>query len=70
MMFYWNHAHIISTICVHKKLFCVKHYYWTYNSFNFEHVHIITLWYVKHYCEKNDNGNVLFEILLVCSKLL
>ena len=36
----------------------------------FEHVYIITHWYLIDFSEMNDNGNVLFEILLLSDKLL
>ena len=36
----------------------------------FEHVYIVTQWYLIDFNEMNDNGNVLFEILLLSDKLL
>ena len=36
----------------------------------FEHVYIVTQWYLIDFSEMNDNGNVLFEILLLSDKLL
>ena len=36
----------------------------------FKHVYIFTQWYLIDYSEMNDNGNVLFEILLLSNKLL
>ena len=36
----------------------------------FEHVYIVTQWYLIDFNEMNDNGNVLFEILLQSDKLL
>ena len=36
----------------------------------FEHVYIATQWYLIDFSEMNDNGNVLFEILLLSDKLL
>ena len=36
----------------------------------FKHVYIVTQWYLKDFSEMNDNGNVLFEILLLSDKLL
>ena len=36
----------------------------------FEHVYIVTQWYLIDFSEMNDNGNVLFEILLLFDKLL
>ena len=36
----------------------------------FEHVYIVTQWYLIDFSEMNDNGNVLFEILLISDKLL
>ena len=36
----------------------------------FEHVYIVTQWYLIDFSEINDNGNVLFEILLLSDKLL
>ena len=36
----------------------------------FEHVYIVTQWYLIDFSEVNDNGNVLFEILLLSDKLL
>ena len=36
----------------------------------FEHVYIGTQWYLTDFSERNDNGNVLFEILLLSDKLL
>ena len=29
----------------------------------FEHLYIITAWFLIDFSERNDNGNVLFEIL-------
>ena len=36
----------------------------------YEHVYIVTQWYLIDFNEMNDNGNVLFEILLLSDKLL
>ena len=36
----------------------------------FEHVYIVIQWYLIDFSEMNDNGNVLFEILLLSDKLL
>ena len=36
----------------------------------FEHVYIITQWYLIDFSEMNDNLNVLFEVLLLSGKLL
>ena len=36
----------------------------------FEHIYIVTQWYLIDFNEMNDNGNVLFEILLLSDKLL
>ena len=36
----------------------------------FEHVYIVTQWYLIDFSKMNDNGNVLFEILLLSDKLL
>ena len=36
----------------------------------FEHVYIVTQWYLIDFSEMNDNGNVWFEILLLSDKLL
>ena len=36
----------------------------------FEHVYIITQWYLIDFNEMNDDGNGLFEILLLSDKLL
>ena len=36
----------------------------------FKHVYIVTQWYLIDFSEMNDNGNVLFEILLLSDKLL
>ena len=36
----------------------------------FERVYIVTQWYLIDLSEMNDNGNVLFEILLQSDKLL
>ena len=36
----------------------------------FEHVYIVTQWYLIDFSEMNDNGNVLFQILLLSDKLL
>ena len=37
----------------------------------YEHVYIVTQWYlIDFFKEMNDNGNVLFEILLLSDKLL
>ena len=35
------------------------------NLATFEHVYIITQWYLIDFSEMNDNGNVLFAILLL-----
>ena len=35
----------------------------------FEHVYIVTQWYLIDFSEMNDNGHVLFEILLLSDKL-
>ena len=36
----------------------------------FEHVYIVTQWYLIDFNEMNDNWNVLFDILLLSDKLL
>ena len=36
----------------------------------FEHVYIVTQWYLIDFSKTNDKGNVLFEILLLSDKLL
>ena len=36
----------------------------------FEHLLIVTQWYLIDFSEMNDNGNVLFEIVLLSDKLL
>ena len=36
----------------------------------FEHAYIGTQWYLIDFSEMNDNGNVLFEILLLSDKIL
>ena len=36
----------------------------------FKHVYIVTQCYLIDFSERNDNGNVLFEILFLSDKLL
>ena len=69
-----NRTHIISAICVHKKrIYCLKKLLLILNVMilsTFEHVYIITAWWVIDFSEMNDSRNVLFEILLLFGKLL
>ena len=69
-----NRTRFFSTICVHKKrFFCVKKLIMILDIMilsTFEHVYIVTQWCLIDFSEMNDNGNVLFEILLLSDKLL
>ena len=38
--------------------------------FTFEHLYIITAWFLIDFSERNGNGNILFEILSLSGKLL
>ena len=62
-----NCTHIFSTIFVHKKKFilCKKllKILDVMILLTFEHLYIITAWFLIDFSERNDNGNVLFEIL-------
>ena len=68
-----NRTHIFSTICVQKKILLCKKLIMILDIMilsTFEHVYIVTQWYLIDCSEMNDNGNVLFEILLLSVKLL
>ena len=68
-----NRIYIFSTICVHKKIILCKKLIMILDIMilsKFEHLYIVTQWYLIDFSEMNDNGNVLFEILLQSDKLL
>ena len=64
------HTHFLNNLCSQKRFFCVKKLIMILFLSTFEHVYIVTQWYLIDFSEMNDNGNVLFEILLLSDKLL
>ena len=68
----WGGGHL-NNLCLQKRFYCVKQRLLILdatNSFDIEHVYIITAECLKHFSEMNDNGNVLLENLLLSGKSL
>ena len=65
------HSHFLNNLCSQKKIILCKKLIMILDILilsTFEHVYIVTHWYLIGFSEMNDNGNVLFEILLLSDK--